>query len=166
MRRRVIAAAVLALVAGTACGGGPGTGSGAAGHLRVERVAKRSARLMDEGGRAEYCAAESLLVIMAIGHGQAAGLAVRAGFPLRAPRTFVVQPVLGGDGTATAAFRLVNGSARIGAAGTLRLQPSGVINGDFEVTAPDSAGTLVRFKGRLSGIPVQNLPPGGCEEVV
>ena len=166
MRRRVIAAAALAIVAGTACGGGPGSGLGAAGHLRVERMAKRSTRLMDESGRAEYCAAESLLVIMAIGHGQAAGLAVRAGFPLRAPRIFVVQPVLGGDGTATAAFRLVNGSARIGAAGTLRLEPSAVVSGDFEVAAPDSAGRPVRFKGRLSGIPVQNLPPGGCEEAV
>lgn len=166
MRRRVIAAAALALVAGAACDVGPGTGSDAAGHLQVERVAKRTIKLMDEAGRADYCAAESLLTIIAIGHGQAAGLAVRAVLPVRAPRTFVVQPVLGGDGTATAAFRLANLSARIGAAGMLRLEPSGTISGDFEVAAPDSAGTLVRFKGKLSHIPVRNVPAGACEEVV
>jgi hypothetical protein len=162
MRRRVIAAAALALVAGAACDLGVGTGSGAAGHLRVERAAHPPLKLMDEAGRADYCSADSLLTIIAIGYDRAAGLAVRVTLPLRAARTFVVQPQLGGVGTATVAFRLANGSARIGSAGTIRLDRSGAISGDFEFAVPDSAGTLERFKGKLSRIPVRNAPPGAC----
>jgi len=131
----------------------------------VERVAKRATRLMDEAGRAEYCLADSVLTIIAIGRDRAAGLAARVAPPLRVARNFVVQPVLGGDGTATAAFRLANGSARLGATGTLRLEPSGTISGEFDVTVPDSAGTLVRFKGKLSHIPVRNIPAGACQDV-
>ena len=161
MRRRVIAAAALALVAGAACGGG-GTGSDVGGHLRVERRGSRTTTLMDEPGRAEYCAAETLLTIIAIGRNRGAGFAVRTAFPLREPRTFLVQPVLGGLGTATAAFRLVNGSARLGTAGSLRLEPSPGIDGEFEVTVPDSAGTPVQFRGKVSRIPIRSGSRESC----
>jgi hypothetical protein len=162
MRGRVIAAATLALVAGVACDVGCGDGSGAGGHLRVERMARRATPLMDEPGRAEYCPVDSVLTIIAIGHDRAAGFAVRTALPLREARTFAVQPVLGGVGTATAAFRLVGGSARLGSAGRLRLEPSPGIVGEFEVAVPDSAGIRVRFTGKLSHIPIRNVPPASC----
>ncbi len=117
---------------------------------------------MDEPGRAEYCPADTLLTVIAVGHNRGAGLAVRTAFPLREPRTFVVQPVLGGLGTATAAFRLVTGSARIGTAGKLRLEPSATVDGEFEVTVPDSAGTSVEFKGKVSRIPVGSGSRESC----
>jgi hypothetical protein len=159
MRRRVIAAAAVALVAG--CGSGPT----ADGRLVVERVAKLTTKLMDESGRADYCSADSLLIITAIGHDRTAGFAVRTMLPLHSPRTFMIQPALGNVGTATAAFRLANGSGRLAAAGTLRLELSGTISGNFEVTVGDSAGTTVRFKGRLLHIPVRHLPPAACQDV-
>jgi hypothetical protein len=159
MRRRVIAA--VALVAGAACG----TGSAADGRLLVEREAKRTTRLMYEPARADYCAADSLLIITAIGRDRTAGFALRVRLPLQAARTFVVQPMLGSVGTATAAFRLPSGSGRLATAGTIRLEASGTVSGDFDVTVGDSAGTTVRFKGELHHAPVRQLPAGACRDV-
>jgi hypothetical protein len=161
MRRRVIAAAALALVAGASCG----TGSDADGHFRVERHARRTTTLIDDPGRAEYCPAESLLTVIAIGRNGAAGFAVRTALPLRQVSVFAVQPLLGGVGTATAAFRLASGAARVGTAGQLRLQPSATIDGDFDVAVPDSLGLTVPFKGKLSRIPVQTGSPARCSTV-
>jgi hypothetical protein len=165
MRRRVVAAAAVALVAGAGCSGGSGTGSGGDGHLVVQRVAKVATALMDEPGRADYCSADSLLVITAMGHNRAAGFAARTRLPLNPTRTFVVQRALGAVGTATAAFRLASGSGRLAASGTLRLQLSGTISGDFDVVVGDSAGTTVRFKGKLMHIRVRTLPPAACQDV-
>jgi hypothetical protein len=158
----MMAAAALALLAGAACEGGPGPQSGAAGHLTVSIVTKRASRLLDEPGLATYCASDSLLTIIAIGHGRAAGFAARVTLPLHESRSMAIQAVLGGTGSATAAFRLANGAARVGTAGTLRLEQSGAISGDFEVSAPDSAGVPARFQGKLSRIPVRNARPGAC----
>ncbi len=165
MRGRVIAAAALGLVAGAACSASQGTESGAGGHLRVERIAKRSTTIVDEPGRAEYCPIDSILTIIAIGHNRAAGFAVRTLFPLRAARSFVVQPALAGLDTATAAFRLVNGSARVATAGSLRLEPSATIDGQFEVAVPDSAGTTVTFKGTFAHLPIRSGPSASCSRI-
>jgi hypothetical protein len=156
----MIAPVALALVA-AACG----TGSGADGHVRVERTAKRTTTLMDEPGRADYCLADSVLVIIAIGRNRAAGLAARTLLPLREMHTFVVRPELGGLGTATAAFRLVNGSARLGTSGRLRLEASDTLEGEFEIAVPDSASTTVRFKGKLSRVPIRSDPSAACSSV-
>lgn len=159
MRRRVIAATALALVAGC------GTGSTADGRLVVERVAKPTTKLIDEPGRADYCSADSLLIITAIGRDRTAGFAVRTKLPLPSARTFMIQQALGNVGTATAAFRLANGSGRLASAGTVRLELSGTISGDFVVTVADSAGISVPYKGTLRHIRVRNLPPGACQDV-
>jgi len=161
MRRRVIAAAALALVAGASCG----TGSDASGHFRVERGGRRATTLLDEPGRAEYCPSESLLTIIATGRQGAAGFAVRTILPLVQARAFAVQPVLAGVGSATAAFRLPSGAARLGTAGQLRLQPSVAVDGEFDVTVPDSAGRTVQFKGRLTHIPLRTGTPTRCSSV-
>jgi hypothetical protein len=161
MRRRVIAAAALALVAGASCG----TGSDADGHFRVERTTRRTSTLLDEPGRAQYCSTDSLLTIIAIGRNGAAGFAVRTTLPLRQASAFDVQQALGGLGTATAAFRLASGAARLGTAGRLRLQPAATIEGEFDVTVLDSLGAAVQFKGRLSRIPLRKGASALCSTV-
>jgi len=158
MRRRVIAAAALALLAGAACGVGPGSAPGASGHLRVVRKAGRTSTVLDEPGRAEYCSPDSILTIIALGRDRAAGFAARAVLPLAGTVTFDVKPELGGAGTATAAFRLPSGSARLGVSGRLRLTSAGALEGDFEIALPDSGKIPVRYEGALSGIPVHDAP--------
>jgi len=161
MRGRVIAAAALAFLAGASCGVGPGSDSGAGGHLRVVREAGRTSTVMNDPGRAEYCPSDSILTVIALGDNRAAGLAVRTLFPFRAT-SFAVLPELGSVGTATAAFRVPNGSARLGVSGRLHLEASVVLGGDFEIALPDSGKTHVLYRGTLSGIPIRNAPAGSC----
>jgi len=161
MRGRVIAVVALAFVTAS-CDAGRGAEAGADGHLRVERETKTPSTIMDEPGRADYCPADSVLSIIAIGHNRAGGFAARTVLPLRGPTVFGVQPVLGGAGTATAAFRLVSGSAKLGAGGQIRLEPGRSLSGDFDVTVPDTGTALVHFKGTLSGIPLSSRPPASC----
>jgi len=160
MRRRVIAAAAVALVAGAACE--VGCGGGTDGHLRVERLAKRATTLMDEPAYADYCPADSILSILAIAPNRAGGLAVRTAFPLREPRTFRVQPLLDSLGTATAAFRPMTGWALLGTSGQIRLERGRTVQGEFQVAVAESAGTVVQLRGTFSRIPVRGDPPLTC----
>jgi len=160
MRPRLIAAATLALAAGGCGGGAPDANAG--GHVRVERAAARTAGIMDEPGRAEYCPADSLLTIIAVGHDRGAGFAVKTALPLQGAGSFLVRPQLGGVGTATAAFRLASGTARVGTSGTIRLQESGSVSGTFDVAVPDTGRTPVRFRGTLARIPLRPGIPASC----
>ena len=164
MRLRVIAAAAFALIA-AACSGRQGTASGADGHIRVERTTQRTTTVLDEPGRADYCPIDSLLTIIAVGHGRAAGFAVRTLFPFREARAFVVQPMLAGLDTATAAFRLAGGAARIATAGRVRLEASTRIEGEFDVAVPDSTGIAVRFRGNLSHITIRTGLSASCSRI-
>ena len=165
MRGRVIAVVAVGLAAGAACSAGRWIPSGTGGRVRVERIARRTTILVDEPGRAEYCPIDSLLTIVATGPAPAAGFAVRVLFPLRAARSFVVQSALAGLDTATAAFRLENGSARVATAGGLRLQGSATLDGDFDLSVPDSGGNTVRFKGTLSRLPTRSGPSASCSRL-
>jgi len=162
MRRTLIAIACLALLAGVGCDAGVDGGAGSGGHLRVVRKAARTSTLMDEPGRAEYCASDSLLTIVALGRGHGAGFAIRTTLPLRQTTGFGVQSTLAGPGSATAAFRLADGSGRVAASGQLRLRAATDVGGDFDVSISDTAGTPVRYVGTLENIPVRALPPASC----
>jgi hypothetical protein len=144
-RRRVAAAALAALVA-AACSAGPDAG----GRLLVERISRGSARLLDDPGQATYCAAESLLTVVAVGRSWSGGLAMRVTLPVRAAVTLQVRRSLGGYGTATAAFRPAGGVARLGVSGAITLAPSSGVEGAFEVTVTDSAPPDAVVRGRLS----------------
>jgi hypothetical protein len=166
MRRRLLAAAALLVLAGAACDAGPGAGAGSSpggGRLVAERVAKRTTTLWNGPAQASYCPSDSLMLIMAIGSDWTSGFAVRVVLPLIQERTFQVQRVLGGVGTATAAFRpLGTGPAQLGVGGSLRLEPSRTINGRFDVAAPDSGGVHVSIRGRWSRVPLHTTPAGSC----
>ncbi len=146
-RRRVAAAALAALVA-AACSAGPD----AAGRLLVERTAKGAGRLLDDPGHATYCPTDSQLTVVAVGRAWSGGLAMHVTLPVRAAVTLRVQRSPGGYGTATAAFRPVNGVARLGVSGTITLAPSSRVDGAFEVTVTDSVPPDAVFRGRLSHI--------------
>jgi hypothetical protein len=165
MRWLLLAAALLAL-AGAACDAGSGAGAGPnpdGGRLLVQRVAKRTTTLLDGPGRAGYCAADSVLLVVAIGRNWTTGFAVRVILPLLEARTFQVQRSLGGPGTATAVFRpLVTGAAQVATGGTLRLETSRTINGHFEMAASESGPGHVSFRGRWSRLPLYPLPKGLC----
>ena len=165
MRGGLIAVAAVGLAAGAACSAGRWIPSGTGGRVRVERMARRATILVDEPGRAEYCPLDSLLTIVATGPAPAAGFAVRVVFPLRAARSFVVQATLAGLDTATAAFRLDDGSARVATAGVLRLQASATVDGDFDLSVPDSGGNTVRFTGTLSRLPTRSAPSASCSRI-
>ena len=152
--RRVAAAALAALVA-AACSAGPDAG----GRLLVQRTTRGAGRLLDDPGRATYCRGESLLTVVAVGRAWSGGLAMHVTLPVRAAVTLKVQRSLGGYGTATAAFRPVNGVARLGVGGTITLAPSSRVDGAFEVTVTDSVPPDAVFRGRLSRI-VYSSPSG------
>jgi len=160
MRARLIAAAGLALAAAGGCGGTLDANAG--GHVRVERRADRTTGVMDEPGRAEYCPTDSLLTIIAVGHDRGAGFAVKTVLPLKGPGSFAVQSQMGGPGTATAAFRLASGAARVGTSGTIRLEETGSVSGDFDVAVPDTGRKPVRFRGSLERVPLRPGVPASC----
>ena len=165
MRRPFIAAAALGLmgVASGACSGAGGEANAGGGRVVVERVARGSTRLLDDPGRATFCPDDSLLVVVAVGRKWTGGIAMRVALPLGQPRTFTVQPALGDAGTASAVFRpLEAGAAQYASAGSVRLEGRGPVSGTFDLTAPDSAGIHVAFRGRWSQVPLRLLPKGQC----
>jgi hypothetical protein len=164
MRRPTIVAAALGL-AGAACAACSGTARdpNAGGRVVVERIGRGSTRLLNDPGRAGYCSDDSILLVIAIGRRWTSGFAMRVVLPLRAASTFAVQPSLGVLGTATAVFRpLEAGPAQYATGGMLRLAASHTVSGSFDLTAPDTAGVRVSFRGRWSRVPLHPLPKGSC----
>ncbi len=151
---------------GLACSGRSGAGADTrpdGGRLVVERVSKRTVTLSSGPARAIYCPADSVLLIMGIGQQWANGFAIRVVLPVVSERDFTVTPSLSGLGTATAAFRpLGAGAALLGTGGTVRLEPSKLMAGRFDVAVPDSAGTRVSVQGHWSSVPLYALPKGSC----
>ena len=164
--RRLLLAAALPVLAGAACGSCSGAGAGTfpkGGRFLAQRVAGRTTTLVSDPARATYCPDDSILVIVALARKWTSGLAVRGVLPLTVAREFQVGSSLGGDGTATAAFRpLEGGAAQLGVGGTIRLEPAATVGGRFDVSLPDSAGARVSIRGRLSRIPLSMLPKGKC----
>lgn len=164
--RRLTSAAALLVLAGAACDASHGAGAGPipeGGRLLAQRVAKRTTTILSDPAQASYCGADSLLVIIALGRTWTGGLALRVVLPLAAAHEFQVQPSLGGLGTATAAFRPLNaGVLQPGVSGTIHLDPSKDVTGRFDIAAPDSSGTRIAIRGRLSRIPVLVLAKGTC----
>jgi hypothetical protein len=164
--RRLTSAAVLLVLAGAACDAGHEAGAGpirGGGHLLAQRVAGRARTIVSGPAQATYCPAESLLVVIALDRNWTGGFAIRVVLPLTAARDFQVQPSLGGLGSATAAFRPLNGGVvEPGVRGTVRLDPSTSVDGRFDIGVPDSSGTPVAIRGRLSRIPLAMLAQGSC----
>jgi len=164
MRRPLIAAVALGL-AGAACSAcsGADRDHNAGGRVVVQRVGRGSTRLLSDPGQAGYCPDDSILLVLAIGRSWSSGFAMRVALPLRAARTFAVQPSLGGLGTAAAVFRpLEAGAAWYARSGMMRLDASRSVSGSFDLTAPDTAGVHVSFRGRWSHLPLHVLPKGSC----
>jgi len=164
MRRPLIATAAVAL-AGAACGACSGAGSdpNTGGRVVVQRVARGSSRLLSDPGQAGYCPDDSILLVIAIGRQWSSGFAVRVVLPQREARTFAMQPSLGGLGTAAAVFRpLEAGAATYAKSGIVRLDVSGSLSGSFDLTASDTAGARVSFRGHWERLPLRQLPKGAC----
>jgi len=152
---------VLVVVAG--CGVGPRSEVGADGDLEVDRVVVgRTSRLLDGPALAAYCANDSLLTVVAVGRNGAAGIAVRTTLPLTRTKSFAVAPGPAVTASAAVAVRLGTGAARIGISGSLRLEGTTTVSGDFDVALPDSAGAHPRLTGRLSRIAIRTGPRAGC----
>ncbi len=137
----VLLAATAALVA---CGTREGSvryPSARAGSIVVERSG--GARLVHVAARATYCREDSLLVIIAVDGRWSAGLVIRGPFPPKATRTFAVRPSLAGDGTAAAAFRLVDDSiqpAVMALRGTVEIDADARATGRFAIGAAPAPG--------------------------
>jgi hypothetical protein len=162
MSRLHATAATLLALAAAACGTSAGSPPGAGGRLRVERVTRPAATLLDDPGRALYCAHDSLLTLIAVGRAWTGGFAVRVVLPLQHPDTFLVGRALDSARTATAAFRAIGGPARFAVGGRLTLEAGPSLSGDFEVTVADTGGTDVLLRGGVTRVPVAAAPEGAC----
>ena len=163
MRRPLIAAAALGLAGACNACSGADRDPNAGGRVVVQRGTRGSTRLLSDPGQAGYCPDDSILLVIAVGRKWSSGFAIRVVLPLRAARTFTVQSSLGGQGTATAVFRpLEAGAAWYAEGGMVSLEASRSVSGSFDLTAPDTAGVHVSFRGRWSHLPVHLLPKGSC----
>jgi hypothetical protein len=161
MRRPLVAAAVFGLAA-AACSGAPADPN-AGGRVELERVGRQSAVLLRGPGRADYCADDSILLVIAISREWTTGVVMRVALPLRAPDTLTVQPSLGGPGTAAAVVRpLKQGPAEFAEGGVVRLEATRTVSGTFDLQTADSAGVHVAFRGRWTRLPLRVLPSGSC----
>ena len=158
---RLLLAAATAVLGVSACGGGPADSrppEARAGHLVVERVARRRTHLLDAPARATFCAGDSVLVVIAVDETWAAGLALRTIFPVLAVRSLRVATALSGEGTGAAAFRAVADSVRqalVASGGTVRLAAGAQASGTFDIAVPVPQGG--RGPDRLLGA-FQALP--------
>jgi hypothetical protein len=167
--RRLLLAAALPVLAGTACDAGRGAGGSPfpqGGRFVAERVARRTSTLVDAPAWATYCPSDSMLVVVVLGRAWHGGLAVRMVGPLEVPREFQVQLSAEDVGTATAAFRAApSGTARVGVGGTVHLAVTSTVNGRFDIALPDSGSEHVAIRGTLSGIPYRVLRAAACSPI-
>jgi hypothetical protein len=164
--RRTPSLSICVLLAGTAalsaCGLREGRvryPSARAGSIVVERSG--GARLVHVAARATYCREDSLLVIVAVDGRWSAGLVVRGPFPPKATRTFAVRPSLAGDGTAAAAFRLVDDSiqpAVMALRGTVEIDADARATGRFAIGAAPAPGRSdpIHLVGAFRALPTSD----------
>jgi hypothetical protein len=146
----------------TACGPREGSvryPSARAGSMVVERSG--GARLVHVAARATYCREDSLLVIIAVDGRWSAGLVVRGPFPPKATRAFAVRPSLAGDGTAAAAFRLVDDSiqpAVMALRGTVEVDADARATGRFAIGAAPAPGRSdpIHLVGAFRALPTND----------
>jgi hypothetical protein len=162
MRRRTIPPSLtllLGALAAGACGGSAGAGrypTAKEGRIVVEW--RGGPRLMDAAAWATYCAADSLLVIIAVDRSWGAGLVLHGRFPGASVRGFTVRPSVGEDGTAAAAFRAVTDSVQravMALRGTVWLDAGSRATGRFDVGAAPLPGRSdpVHLVGAFRGLP-------------
>lgn len=167
--RRLLSAAALVVLAGAACDARHGAGAGPipyGGRLLAQRVAKGTTTIVSGPAQASYCPADSLLVVIALGRTWTGGLAARAVLPLVEARDFKVRASLDGVGSAAASFRPLDaGAVQLGVSGTIHLEPAKGLSGRFDIAVPESSGTPIFIRGRLSRIPVIVLPKGSCAQI-
>lgn len=130
----------------------------AAAEGRLVLAWRGGAKLIDAPARATYCTGDSMLAVFAVDRRWGAGLLLHGRFPVDSTRAFAVRPTLGGDGTATAAFRSVADSvhrAVIALRGTVWLDPGARATGHFAVGAAPLPGRSdpVHLVGAFRGLP-------------
>jgi hypothetical protein len=142
----------------TGCGRGARVESypDAAAGLFVARLGGKT--IVRGAAQATYCRGDSILVVVAMTPHWTAGVALRGAFPVTTARTFSVGNSLGGEGSATAAFRAVTDSvepALVAAGGTARLEPGPAATGRFDVRvpAPDGRSPPRRVLGAFRTLP-------------
>jgi hypothetical protein len=159
------ASAALLLAAGLLGCSGAGSAAHTAsvdGRLTVRRETAPGGIVLDAPAQARYCATDSTVTVIAVGRTWAGGIAVRTALPLPRATTFRVGRVLDTLGVATAAFRPTGGVARIGVSGTVRLESGADLDGSFEVSATDSAGPNVVFRGIFARVHYETAQGGAC----
>lgn len=142
------------------CGREPATdfGSPPDGRIALERVGRRSVRLVDAAARGSSCEADTTVVAVVLTGRVSAAVAARSRWPLQRARTFAVQGSLGPTGTAAVAIRPLGdsvGAAVVAMRGTLRLEPGDRINGVVDAIVLDTAGEEERITGSLRDIAVR-----------
>jgi hypothetical protein len=121
-------------------------------------------RLLREQARADWCATDSTLSLVAVAPHWGVGVAARVPWPLRAADSVLVGAELGGANSAAIAVRPVVGDsvgwALVARRGWLEVRGGRTADGRFRVEAAGADSSPVRLDGEFHAVPVGAMCPG------